>query len=157
MQSKASKLPFYDLGWRTFVKLSLVRKLTVWIPSGLLYLLYLSRTSRSDCLYGKIKIHLLCWLLKAGPWKSSSLVFYACKKPLRVLSDHDRQSYWGTIYSTSFPFSLYYLDSLAMFIKKIQLPYLVTKVNEKWRHNQISWVRWCLQSHVRTHQLSREK
>lgn len=86
MQSKASKLPFYVFGWRTFLKVSLVRKPT---PSkyhlgSCIYCF--SRTSTWDCLYGRIKIYLLCWLLKAGPWKSSSLVFYACNKQLRAFS-----------------------------------------------------------------------
>lgn len=86
MQSNASKLPFYVLGWRTFLKLSLVRKQT---PSkyhlgSCIYCF--SRTSTSDYFYGRIKIYLLCWLVKAGPWKSSSLLFYACNKQLRAFS-----------------------------------------------------------------------
>lgn len=68
MQSKASKLPFCVLGWRTFVKLSLVRKLTLseYHLGSCIYCIYQGLPDQSAYME-KIKIYLLCWLLKAGP------------------------------------------------------------------------------------------
>lgn len=132
MQSKASKLPFCELGWRTLVKLSLVRKLT---PSKYHLgscICCFSRTSTSDCLYERIKVYLLCWLLKAGPWKPSSH-FLCLQQAIKSFQlDHGKQSYCGKIYSTSFPFFLYYLDSVAMFIKKKKNPPALFSDQSKW-------------------------